>query len=96
MGQSEILHKLMEYKKRFADKYGIERLGLFGSVARGEEHDGSDIDIVIKLKRPSVMRCNGVRLDLERIFQKSVDLVTLHDNQLYSFRKNVEHDAIYV
>ncbi len=92
----EILSQLAEYKKHFAAKYGIEQLGLFGSFARDEQHDGSDIDIVIKMKRPSVLRCNGVRLDLERIFQKSVDLITLHDNQIASFKNSVEHDAVYV
>ncbi len=96
MGKMDILSQLAEYKKHFAAKYGIEQLGIFGSIAHNEEHEGSDIDVIIKLKRPSVLRCNGIRLELERIFQKDVDLITLHDNQLSSFRKNVEHDAIYV
>ncbi len=96
MNKDEILKQLADYKQFFAAKYGIERLGLFGSVARGEDTENSDIDIVIKLIRPSVLRCNGIRLDLEKLFKKSVDLITIHDNLLPSFRKNVEHDAIYV
>lgn len=47
----KILGMLKSYKDRFALKYGIERLG--GSVARGEQDDESDIDIVIKMQRPN-------------------------------------------
>lgn len=43
---AEIIVILSEFKARYADKYGIERLGLFGSVARGEQTEGSDVDIV--------------------------------------------------
>ncbi len=96
MGKFEILSQLAAYKNRFASKYGIEQIGLFGSVARGEETKDSDIDIVVKLQRPSVMRCNGVRLDLEQLFHRSVDLITLHENQPSTFRNNVIRDVIYV
>ncbi len=96
MRKAEILTQLAAYKSRFASKYGIERMGLFGSVARGEDTGDSDIDVVVKLQRPSVMRCNGVRLDLERLFKRSVDLITLHDNQTAMFRNNVNRDVIYV
>ena len=52
----EILDRLRAYKEQSADKYGIEKLGLFGSVARGEQDDKSDIDIIIKMERPSLFR----------------------------------------
>ena len=37
-----------------AVKYGISRMGIFGSVARGEQHDGSDVDICVEIDRPSI------------------------------------------
>ncbi|WP_455588705.1 nucleotidyltransferase family protein [Bacteroides rodentium] len=92
----EILGMLKSYKDRFALKYGIERLGVFGSVARGEQDDESDIDIVIKMQRPNLLRRICIREELEDMFQRKVDLITLHENQLTGFRKNVEADAIYV
>ena len=91
----EILGMLKSYKDRFALKYGIERLG-GGSVARGEQDDESDIDIVIKMQHPNLLRRICIREELEDMFQRKVDLITLHENQLTGFRKNVEADAIYV
>ena len=92
----EILNILKFYKLQFAAKYVIERLGLFGSVARGEQDDNSDIDVVIKMQRPSLFRSYRIREELETLFRRKVDLITLHENQFFDFRKNVEHDAIYV
>ena len=41
----ECLSLLREYMRKNAAKYGISRMGIFGSVARGEQHEGSDVDI---------------------------------------------------
>ena len=92
----EILDRLRAYKEQSADKYGIEKLGLFGSVARGEQDDKSDIDIIIKMERPSLFRCAGISEELEKIFRRKVDLITLHENLFRGFRQNVENDAVYV
>ena len=42
---AEIIEILRDYKARSAEKYGIETLGLFGSVARGEQNEKSDINV---------------------------------------------------
>ena len=92
----EILNKLREYRVAFAEKYGIERLGLFGSCARGEQDERSDIDVIIKMRQPSYFTRFNIREELENLFRRKVDLITLHENQFPAFRKNVEQDAIYV
>ena len=43
----EYLSLLRKYMRENAVKYGISRMGIFGSVARGEQHDGSDVDICV-------------------------------------------------
>ncbi len=47
----EVIEILREFKRTSAEKYGIEELALFGSVARGEQTEESDIDVCVKLKR---------------------------------------------
>ena len=92
----EILERLRNYKEQVAAKYGIEQLGVFGSVARGEQDDKSDIDVVIKLERPSFFTRMNIREELQKLFRRKIDIVTLHENMFHSFRQNFERDAIYV
>ena len=51
----EYLSLLREYMRKNAAKYGISRMGIFGSVASsGEQHEGSDVDICVEIDRPSI------------------------------------------
>ena len=50
--KDEIIAILRNFKEEFGERYGIEKLGLFGSVARGEQKEDSDIDICVKLQDP--------------------------------------------
>ena len=47
----EIVEILREFKRTSGEKYGIEQLILFGSAARGEQREDSDIDVCVKPKR---------------------------------------------
>ena len=57
---------------------GVERLGIFGSVARGQENAASDVDILVTL-RPDARTFDNLFLVgelLEEVFHRRVDLVT--------------------
>lgn len=57
-------------------KYGVSRASLFGSYVRGEQNDKSDIDFLIQLPEKSTLfDLIGVRLDLEDVFKKKIDVV---------------------
>jgi len=90
---AEIIEILRDYKARSAEKYGIETLGLFGSVARGEQ---SDIDVFIKLRKTSYYTLMDIKDDLEQVFRQKVDLITLHETMRALFRRKIEQDAIYL
>ncbi len=47
MAASELILKTIRSKKRELKKFGIQRIGLFGSYARGEQTEDSDIDILV-------------------------------------------------
>ena len=56
---------------------GVVRAGVFGSVARGEETDGSDIDFLVELEKGrTLLDLSGLRLDLAEILGREVDVVT--------------------
>ncbi|SNR60519.1 nucleotidyltransferase family protein [Desulfurobacterium atlanticum] len=55
--KEEILMKLKGLKKKLREVYGIEEIAVFGSVARGECTENSDVDIVIlKMKKKMVLK----------------------------------------
>lgn len=93
---AEIVEVLREFKARSADKYGIVTLGLFGSAARGEQREGSDIDVCVKLNPNRYHTLMDIREDLEKIFLTKVDVITLHDAMRALFRHNIERDAIFI
>lgn len=57
-------------------QYGVTKADLFGSVARGDETDTSDIDLLIQLPhKASLFDYIGLKQDLEQALGRSVDLV---------------------
>jgi uncharacterized protein len=58
-------------------QYGVSYAALFGSVARGEDQPGSDVDIIVRFGRPTGM-VGYMRLieNLETSLDRTVDLVT--------------------
>lgn len=92
----EILDILRDFKAHYAEKYGIITLGLFGSVARGEHDETSDIDICIKLQEPNYFIIQDIKEDLEKIFHTKVDIISLGAIMRNFFKKSLEEDAIYI
>lgn len=93
----EILELLRQFKRTAGEKYGIEQLALFGSAARGEQREDSDIDIGVKTHHSiDLFTLQDIREELEHLFHIKVDLLTLHENMRQMFRQNIERDAIYI
>jgi uncharacterized protein len=72
--RDEILRKLEENREaiRF---FGVRRLGIFGSYARGDEKLGSDIDFIVEFEDASLQNYLNLKEYLEGLFSCSVDLV---------------------
>ena len=96
MTTEEILRILRDFKEKEGDKYGIEQLGLFGSAARGEQTEESDIDVCVKLSKTSFRTYSCLLGALENLFHVKIDLLTLHENMRQLFLNNIRHDAIFI
>jgi hypothetical protein len=71
MNIEEIKKKVIPILKR----YHVKKAGIFGSVARGEETEESDIDILVEINdRMSLLDFVGLKLELEDALGKRVDL----------------------
>jgi predicted nucleotidyltransferase len=58
-------------------QFGVEYAELFGSTARGENKENSDIDILVSITKPiGVYKFIGLQQELENIFGRKVDLVS--------------------
>lgn len=69
---------------------------LFGSYARDEQREDSDIDIMVSLDKDAhvgLFKLSGMRLDLQDLLMKNVDLVT-EKGLLPSARQSAENDKI--
>jgi len=96
MERNEILAVLREYKKTAADKYGILAIGVFGSVARDEATDESDVDICIKTKTPDAFLLVHIKDDIEQLVHKHVDIVRVRDKMNPFLKNRLENEALYV
>ncbi len=74
---AEEILKLIQQNKERIRKYGVKRIGLFGSYLRGEQREDSDIDILVEFERGKKTFDNYMELKffLEELFKRKVDLV---------------------
>jgi hypothetical protein len=73
---------------------GVRRLGVFGSVARGEEGESSDLDFLVEFERKTFDAYMDLKFLLEEIFGRPVDLV-LSDALKPRLRDAVLKETIY-
>ena len=92
----ECKSKLAEFKSQFGDKFGIIRLGIFGSVAREENNEDSDIDIVVEVKKPSLTIMYELEQSLKALFGCDVDLVRYRQSLRPLFKSNIQKDVVFV
>ena len=76
LNSDEILKKIKESKDKIR-KFGVRRIGLFGSYIRSEQKKGSDIDIIVEFEKGKKSFDNYMELKffLEDLFNCKVDLV---------------------
>ena len=88
----------IEKIKRYLSSQPVVKAWLFGSFARGEEREDSDVDILVSFDdnaHVSLLKHAGMMCDLEDILRRPVDLI--NELSLYpEVRKTVDHDKILI
>ena len=75
----EIQAILLDLKSKIQDQYRVTRLGIFGSYARHEQHQDSDLDILIDyVKAPSLVRVVELGDSSSDRLSMKVDIVTVN------------------
>lgn len=90
-----ILNYLKEHKNEFMQKYNVEKIGLFGSYARNEAREDSDIDIFVQMK-PDFFKLVGLKQQIEEDLGKKVDVIRKHKHIKPLLLRMIEKDILYV
>lgn len=96
MRREEVLAILARFRDQRAQEFSITRIGIFGSLARGEATEVSDVDVVVELERPDLLLLVGIKQELEELLQRPVDVVRYREQMNPLLKKRIDREAIYV
>ena len=90
----ELLNAKREEILSIAERHGVGNVRIFGSVARGEASEASDVDFLVQVgSHPSAWFPAGLILDLEELLGCKVDIVT-EDSIYWLLRRKILKEAI--
>lgn len=96
MERNEIVRTLRGFMEMNRDRYEIIRIGVFGSAAKNNMNEQSDIDVVVELGKPDLFYLIGIKQDLEEKFHRPVDIVRYRDRMNAFLKKRIDKEAVYV
>jgi uncharacterized protein len=91
----DVIKNLRYLKPQLEQRYGVTRIGIFGSVARNEAHSESDVDIVVDMA-PDLLKRVTLKAELELFFGKKVDVVRYWHGMNHYLKARIDQEAIYV
>ena len=96
MNRDEALKLLRAHKPVLGERFGVTELALFGSFARDQATDRSDVDVLVEFDNPPDWKAYfGAVAYLEDLLGRPVDVATLSDVRK-EIRPYVERDAVHV
>src|SRR5574337_908538 len=99
MDKDKILRLMKENYSVLMTEYGVSRIGIFGSVVKGNITEDSDLDIVVEFKKPIGFKFIRLVEYLENLFGKKVDVITkdgIENIRVKEVAKNIKRNLIYV
>lgn len=100
MKKEEVIEKIRENRDRIK-AFGVKRIGIFGSVVRGEAKEESDIDFVVEFERGMATFKNvcGLIDFLEELFNREIDILTpdgIESIRIEHVKDNILREIEYV
>lgn len=96
MSRKECIDLLMSCSETLKSDYGITSLRLFGSTAREEQNENSDVDVFVETLTPNPFLLMDAKEYLENTTGRSVDIIRNHRNLNPRLKKRIERDGITV
>ncbi len=96
LNKKDILEFLKKNKDYLKQNFEVTSISLFGSFARGEETEESDIDLLVEIEKPTLHNVAGLQIYLEEQFNRTVHVVRKHPRLKERFIKIINRDLIHV
>jgi len=92
----EVKRRLVELREIIKERYKAEVMGIFGSYVRGEQKEGSDLDLLVKFyKGATLFELVGLSIFLEEELGVKVDVVP-YDAVREEIRERVLKEVVYL
>ena len=88
LDRTEIIEKLRSTRQYLDEHYGVHSMMLFGSVAKGMQHEDSDVDVCVDMV-PNLFNRAGVKVYLEELLGSPVDVVRMRDGMNPVFKQQI-------
>ena len=93
--REEYIAFITSHAEELQNTFGITSLRLFGSVARNEHHEGSDVDVFVEMP-PKFFLVVRLNVYLEELLDNPVDIIRKHQHLNPILLKEIERDGIEV
>ena len=92
---SEYIDLIKGHSDEIRTQFGVHTLRLFGSVSRGEQHEGSDVDVCVEME-PRILLIFRLQRYLEQLLMCPVDVIRMHKHINPYLLQDINRDGIYV
>ena len=92
--RDSVFQKLSSMRQELSNLFTVRRIGVFGSVVKGEATTESDLDILVEFDEPTFDHYMDLKFMLEDNLKRSVDLV-MADTLKPRIKSIIEHEVIY-
>ncbi|MCW7494876.1 nucleotidyltransferase domain-containing protein [Leptospira sp. 2 VSF19] len=94
--KKELIEELTKIKPILNNDFGVLKIGVFGSFAKDTVNSNSDVDLLVEMKSPDFDSFVGLKIFLENLFERNVDLVRKRNQIKTSFLNRIQKDIINV
>lgn len=95
LDRTQTIKKLKTTREYLNEHYGVSSMMLFGSLARNEQREDSDVDVCVEMK-PNLFKQAGVKCYLQELLGCDVDVVRMRENMNALFRKQIQRYGIRI
>ena len=95
MNRQECIDKIKANEEYIVSQFDVSSLRLFGSLARNEQRESSDVDMCV-IMPPDMFQLIGLKQYLEELLNCDVDVVRVHSNIDSFLMQQIERDGITI